>query len=116
MKENIHWAIMTVKVDWLLNKYILNGCFYLEINFVCKRIFAVDLPEDCLSNMKLKVVNYWNSYIYIYIYIYILNLIYMYIHICIFTYTNISVFLSLSEAWSHIDRASEKKRIFVIFD
>ena len=89
MKENIHWATMTVKVDWLLNKYILNGCLYLEINFVCKRIFAVDLPEDCLSNMKLRVVNYWNSYIYIYIYIYTYIYIHIYIYIYMYIYTHI---------------------------
>ena len=61
---------MTVKIDLLLNKYILNACFYVEINFVSKGIFAVAfLPKDCLSNMKLRVVNYLYIYIYIYIYI-----------------------------------------------
>ena len=41
---------MTVMIDQLLNKYILNACtFYLEINFVCKIIFA-QLYSPELSN------------------------------------------------------------------
>ena len=50
---------MTVKIDYLLNKYILNARIYLETNLVCKRIFAqLYSPEDFLNNVKLGVVNY----------------------------------------------------------
>ena len=31
---------------------------YPEINFVCERFLELYSPEDCLSNMKLRTVNY----------------------------------------------------------
>ena len=38
-KTNSYREIMTVKIDWLLNKYILNTYIYRKINFVYKREF-----------------------------------------------------------------------------
>ena len=38
-KTNSYWEIMTVKTDWLLNKYILNTYIYRKINFVYTREF-----------------------------------------------------------------------------
>ena len=58
MKENIYCAIMTVKIEKLLNKYILNACLYLKYILYVKEFLQLYSPEDCLNNMKLRVVDY----------------------------------------------------------